>query len=572
MLSVAVVSLVFALQAVASPLSSPSALYDNFVTKHSWGTSLPPSSPWVYHSTPDPSYLLALRLSLRPSNYDALLDNLMQTSNPSHSRYGQHLSKDQVDELMQPTVETVNAVKSWLRWHNISDGAIKSSGNTFTLTIPLSSAEVLLNTTYHRPYSLPRHLHDHIDLVSPTTYFSNPRSLARENGHRRGLRASRLVPRTTVPSSCKDEITPNCLHLLYNTGNYTPTQSSRNVIGITGYLEEYASQDDLATFRKMYATDKSAANMTTVEVNSGKDEQFDPGTEANLDVQYVYGMTYSPMIFYSVGGRPPFNPDDATPDNDNEPYLNWLDYVGNLSDTELPKTISNSYGDDEQTVPPDYATNVCKLFSALGARGVSVIFASGDFGVGNGDCAMNDDSNKVVFQPVFPASCPFVTAVGGTTGIFPEVATQSFSSGGGFSRLFAQPSYQSNAVSSYLSSLGNIYSGIFNASGRAYPDVAAQGQNYQVVQFGFVEPVDGTSCATPTFAGVVALLNDYRLASGKTTLGFLNPLFYRNPLVFNDITEGSNPGCDTEGFSATKGWDPVTGLGTPNFVKLQTIM
>ena len=61
------------------------------------------------------------------------------------------------------------------------------------------------------------------------------------------------------------------------------------------------------------------------------------------------------------------------------------------------------------------------------------------------------------------------------------------------------------------------------------------------------------SCAAPTFSGVVALLTDLRLAAGRSGLGYLNPLFYANPGAFNDVTEGSNPGCGTNGFPATKG-------------------
>jgi len=84
--------------------------------------------------------------------------------------------------------------------------------------------------------------------------------------------------------------------------------------------------------------------------------------------------------------------------------------------------------------------------------------------------------------------------------------------------------------------------------------------------------VSGTSCSSPTFAGIVALLNDIRLTAGKSTLGFLNPLFYSNPSVFTDITDGNNPGCGTNGFYCAQGWDPVTGLGTPNFESLSTLV
>ena len=62
-----------------------------------------------------------------------------------------------------------------------------------------------------------------------------------------------------------------------------------------------------------------------------------------------------------------------------------------------------------------------------------------------------------------------------------------------------------------------------------------------------------------TAAGVISLLNDYLISRGKSPLGFLNPLIYSTGAIgFNDITSGSNPGCGTSGFSAAKGWDPVS--------------
>ena len=87
----------------------------------------------------------------------------------------------------------------------------------------------------------------------------------------------------------------------------------------------------------------------------------------------------------------------------NEPYLDWLSFI--LKQDTIPQTISTSYGDDEQTVPPDYAASVCNLFAQLGSRGVSVLFSSGDFGVGGGSCRTNDGTNQVKFIPIFPASC-----------------------------------------------------------------------------------------------------------------------------------------------------------------------
>ncbi|KAJ7710689.1 peptidase S8/S53 domain-containing protein, partial [Mycena rosella] len=79
--------------------------------------------------------------------------------------------------------------------------------------------------------------------------------------------------------------------------------------------------------------------------------------------------------------------------------------------------------------------------------------------------------------------------------------------------------------------------------------------------------VEGTSAASPISASIFALVNDKLIAAGKPVLGFLNPFLYSaaGRAAFADVTYGTNPGCNTDGFSASTGWDPVTGLGTPNY-------
>ena len=187
-----------------------------------------------------------------------------------------------------------------------------------------------------------------------------------------------------------------------------------------------------------------------------------------------------------------------------------------------------------------YANNVCNLFSQLGARGVSVLVASGDSGVGT--TCMEGTAKQ--FSTSFPASCPFVTVVGGTTGNSPENAWSG--SGGGFSSVFGRPSYQNSAVNSWLMN-DKTHAGVsqyFNSSGRAYPDVAAQSTNFVIVASGASELVSGTSAATPTFASIIQLLNSDRVAAGKAPLGFLNPWLYSTGTSgLTDIKSGKNTGC-----------------------------
>jgi len=87
--------------------------------------------------------------------------------------------------------------------------------------------------------------------------------------------------------------------------------------------------------------------------------------------------------------------------------------------------------------------------------------------------------------------------------------------------------------------------------------------------------VAGTSCSAPMFAGVVSLLNQGRLKANKPVLGFINPWLYQvaasNPNAFFDVTIGSNPGgCGA--FHCAVGYDPVTGVGTPNYAVLKTLI
>ena len=258
----------------------------------------------------------------------------------------------------------------------------------------------------------------------------------------------------------------------------------------------------------------------------------------------------------------------------NEPYLEFLLYILNLPDDELPQTLSTSYGEEEQSVPEDYALKVCNMFMQLGARGVSVLFSSGDTGPGN-TCKANTDNATTTFLPTFPAGCPYVTSVGATTSSAPERGA-SFSSGG-FSIYHPRPAWQDDAVPPYLNSIGTTYDGLFDPSGRGIPDVSAQGESFIIIDKNRTAHASGSSASCPVFAGVIALLNDARMSQGLSPLGFLNPWLYSNPGALLDITAGYSSGCVWAGgglpssgarWNCTEGWDPVTGLGTPLFDQL----
>lgn len=224
----------------------------------------------------------------------------------------------------------------------------------------------------------------------------------------------------------------------------------------------------------------------------------------------------------------------------------------------------------------------------LGLQGTTVLYSSGDFGVaGNGGqcctqagCAGGTYNNggSGTFNPSFPGTCPYVTSVGatqiqpGASVTAPEQACQTvIYSGGGFSNVFPLPSYQASAVKTYFSQHKPTYTATqYNNSQttRGYPDVSANGANYVVAVDGQLSLVYGTSASAPTFGSVITLINEQRAAQGKKSVGFINPTLYSHANILNDITIGGNQGCGTPGFTAVAGWDPVTGLGTPNYARM----
>ncbi|KAF7792844.1 hypothetical protein EIP86_003945 [Pleurotus ostreatoroseus] len=569
-------------------------------------TIIPPRG-WTRQGRAPADRLIELRIAMPQSNFAQLERHLYEVSDPFHDRYGQHLTQAEVLELIAPHDESVAMVDNWLASYGLSEEhCSRSPGRDWVkVKVPIGLAEKMLDTEYYvwshtsgdslvrtTTYSLPAHLHDHIELIQPTTLFSTLRGMKTtfhfDKASESSVAAS--APPINVPTasgghvdaSCNGTITITCLLELYNAVGYNASAHSGNHIGITGYLEQFANKQDLQTFFADQRPQAVGSSFNTIFINGGVNNQTlnEAGAEANLDTQFAFGLTFpTPATFFTTGGSPPFIPDIGTPTDTNEPYLDWLDFI--LSDPNPPQTISTSYADDEQTVPVSFAQRACNGFAQLGARGVSLTFSSGDGGVGDGDpdpatqeCFSNDGHNTTKFLPLFPPSCPFVTAVGGTIFI-PEVAVAF--SGGGFSNVFNRPSFQDNAVPKFLDTLApGTYKGLFNPNGRAIPDVAAQADLFKIFLSGEAVLIGGTSAAAPTFAGFVSLLNDARLRKGLPSLGFLNPLLYKIgeffPEGFNDITVGNNPGCGTEGFNATKGWDPVTGNGTPNFGKLKELV
>lgn len=130
---------------------------------------------------------LQLAIGLKQQNEGVIEQHLMEVSDPEHERYGQHLSHEEVNAIVAPSEEALEAVQSWLADHGITDWVHNHAKDMIHCSIPIEKAERLLDTEYHvykhedgseinraPEWSLPEFLHEHVDIVQPTTSFFHP--------------------------------------------------------------------------------------------------------------------------------------------------------------------------------------------------------------------------------------------------------------------------------------------------------------------------------------------------------------------------------------------------------------
>ncbi|KAJ6573106.1 family S53 protease-like protein [Mycena vulgaris] len=504
---------------------------------------------------------ITLRVALTSNNVAGLEQKLASISTPGSSNFRQWLSMDEVKTFVQPSPETLSAFIAFATANGLEPTIISPNGDWISITLPVHQANMLFNAQFERfthpglpqtitrtlSVSLPSELAGHIEVLHPTTSFPGPQPRLAAASFKKGS------PDTSCDTSLATGlITPVCLQKLYGIPT-TPAIEKTNA---------------LLEFLKLFRPDMpSNETFTLLTLNNGSNPQDpdDAGAEANLDVQYAAGIaTEVPLQFLSVGG-------DQISNNFSGFTTALLDTTTFLDGvTHPPSVMTTSYGLSEGFFGSSLATKICNGYMALTSRGISVLFSSGDGGVrGNHDSPRACQNNT--FDPVFPASCPFVTSVGSTIGFGPEKAVNF--TGGGFSNFFSSPRYQAAAVASFLKTVPSDFAGTFNRTGRGYPDVSLQGWNFAIVFANQTVPISGTSASTPTVAAMIALINDRLIAAGKPVLGFLNPFIYsKASSAFTDITIGHNSGfscpASSVAFDAAVGWDPLTGFGTPKFPEL----
>ncbi|KAK6974922.1 family S53 protease-like protein [Favolaschia claudopus] len=519
------------------------------------------------------NHMLTLRFGLTSKNISGLEKKLQSIATPGSRDFRRWLSQDEIKTFMAPSSDTLNTFNSFTSTHDLNTSVISPHGDWVAVTLPVWQANTLFGATYanytHPEFpgpiirtlsiSLPIELAGHVDVIHPSTAFGTPKFRPISSFKSKVFKRDASAPADCNTSDSINAITPACLQALYNIPTALATQKN-NALMVTGYLDQWASIADLQAFIKQFRPDlPSNQTFRTFSIDGGTNPQGpeDGREEGNLDVEYTAGIASGvPLQFLTVGGS-----DLPTALLDTTTFLSGVE--------DPPTVVTTSYGDDESVFGITLATKICEGYAAASARGISILFASGDGGVNGG---FDNGVDCGIFVPVFPASCPWVTAVGSTIGFNPEVAVDF--SGGGFSNIFPTPSYQQSAVANFLKLLPSNFpgNGKFNQTSRAYPDLSIQGQNFLINWLGEVGGVGGTSASSPAVAGIVSLINDQLLAMGKPVLGFLNPFLYANPSAFNDIKSGHNSGlacpASSVAFDAVPGWDPLSGLGTPNYQDL----
>eukprot|EP01013_Petalomonas_cantuscygni_P002072 TRINITY_DN12092_c0_g1_i1.p1 TRINITY_DN12092_c0_g1~~TRINITY_DN12092_c0_g1_i1.p1 ORF type:complete len:645 (-),score=91.80 TRINITY_DN12092_c0_g1_i1:1944-3878(-) len=608
---------------------------------------LPAGWKVVGKAAPHQSLSSSLLFSLKKRNIPALAAKALDVSTPSHVAYGQHLSADELRSLIAPTPETFSSVIQWLEGEGLVAHPVPGSIDLIEVATPsVQSAEKALGTRFAVVH------HPNIDgLPATVTRAVSPIRLPDDVAHLVAAvygpfalpiprqRQTSEVSRGRAASAAQGGyVTPTIINLRYNvTGSLSGSASNQQAVA--EFQGQWMEASDLQKFFAEFVPDHTDCDKVTAFKG---DKQSGKGVEALLDIEYIMGV--APCAKTEFWG---YTSTDFCAD-----VKKWTAALVTESNARV-HSVSYGFQGDLLSIGCSTAElqDIDASFSALAARGFSMIVASGDSGsncaqAAAGSCETTYDAAVVgdvmarlsdtlfccdactkaagcvaythniislectlhssyngtkpagvgtwggkahpatgVCWPSWPASSPWVTSVGATAqdqngG---EMASSQFGSGGGFAHFgkdgapFPRPQYQSAAVDTFFKHASPEKlppTSWYDVKQRATPDVSAFGEAFAVIVGGSNGGVGGTSAATPLFAALVTRLNEIRIVEKKKApLGFLNPFLYgvaaNVSSAFYDVTEGSNgidrSGNSIPGFPAVAGWDPATGLGTPNF-------
>ena len=350
------------------------------------------------------------------------------------------------------------------------------------------------------------------------------------------------------------------------------TSGQGQTIVIMDFSQSPTIAQDLHSFDKLFGLPDPTLNV--IAPNGTDPADPNTATEITLDVEYAHALAPLATIDLVLAKA-------GTATTVSDLYANFLQGVSYAVNNKLGNVISMSYGFPEPCINSTVAAQSHAIFAQAAANGITTIDSAGDSGATVPNCTFSDYIPHRATQ--YPAVEPTVLDVGGTyldtqaggaylgETAWTQVSTNpnNGAGGGGFSATQALPAYQQAA-------------GI-KGTGRAIPDVSYNadprsgvivlcsscggGANTLLV-------VGGTSAGAPQWAGILALASQY----AGHSMGFINPVLYQlytsanYSTDFHDITIGNNSYQFTSaagktvtvtGFAAQRGWDAVTGIGTP---------
>lgn len=517
-------------------------------------------------------------VALHQRNIDILQKEVLNMANYTHPNYGKFWSIEQVLNLISPPVTESDFVNSYFATRGI---VCQNNRDSLSCMGDIRSIMEVFKINSQQPnYVIPRQIMPYVKLIDGISNRRLPNHITPKKD-------------VIVKSGSVDAgyVGTESLRTLYSIPDVTVNES---LVSVEYQNQSGFSNDDLTTSQYQNGLHK---NPITHNHTMGTNTY--PDTETELDVQMESQLASGADLWFWGGSE-------------------WLySWAVNFFNTEnVPYIASHSWGwaiDQQCTIAncnstnQDYVDRVNTEYLKIAARGVTMIVASGDSGApGRSDEACSGINRTVV--SVFPGSSPYVLSVGATFVVEDNSDTSkqwgtplcqnnqcsvgqreavvnfnnvSWTSGGGFGSdpNVPTPKWQIPAVKSYLSANPPLPT-FFNKNGRAYPDISVVGHNCPTWQYGTLGSVDGTSCSSPTMASIVAILNSHQVSKGKSRMGLIAPVLYAmhydQPEIFTDITVGNNwcteslccptrsDGGSNYGYVATKGYDPVTGIGTPN--------
>jgi subtilase family serine protease len=484
---------------------------------------------------------LAITLPLR--NEDGLNDLLKQIYDPQNPSYRHYLSVQEFTDKFGPAAGDYEAVRQFARANRLA--VVDTAANRMVLDVEGTVANIekafqVKMGVYQHPtekrtfYSPDRE--PSLDLGIPVLHISglDNFTLPRAKNKLASTKPGAFQPTGSGPGG--QYVGSDMRAAYYGSGPLTGTGQTVGLFEEAGY-EISDVQTYFQTLNQPFNVPVNGVSLNGVPLNCPPQTCDD--SEQAIDIEMAVSMAPSlSQVLVYVGSSD-------------------VSIFNQMAVDNIAKTLSCSWGwsDDESSLDP--------IFKEMAAQGQTVFVATGDDGSGTpGDV-------------VWPADDPYVTAVGGT-----DLNTNGpggpWLSETGWSGSAGSPSKNGIPIPSYQK-LPGVINSLNNGSEtlRNYPDVSAEANTNQWSCYdgSCYQGNGGTSYAAPQWASLIALANQQEVSQGKSTLGFLNTRLYEIGIgahykgVFHDITSGSNGG-----YSAVKGYDLVTGWGSPKGAVINSLL